>query len=257
MSQLSSPDVARALAGRRALVTGGTRGIGAATALALAAAGADVVVSARSTPPDHPFPVIETDASDPTSGSQLAERAVDLLGGVDLLVSNVGGQVRRSGAVAFTDADWQLELDVNLLAAVRLDRQLVPAMVKRGHGAVVHVSSGAARIARPASLAYSAAKAALNVYSKGLASEVAASGVRVNAVSPGLIATSRASELAAEQGTDPDTFTRKLAEDLKIPAGRAGSGQETAQAIVFLLSPAAAYIIGANLTVDGGAFPTV
>ena len=130
-------------------------------------------------------------------------------------------------------------------------------MVERGHGAVVHVSSGAARIARPASLAYTASKAALSAYSKGLATEVAGSGVRVNAISPGLIRTSRAAELAAEQGTDPDTLTRRIAEDLKVPAGRAGTSEEMAQAIVFLLSPAASYIVGTNLTVEGGAFPTV
>lgn len=245
------------LAGQRALVAGGTRGIGAATATALAAAGARVVVSARSAPPDHPFPVIETDASDPRSVSQLADRARELLGGVDLFVSNVGGQVRRPSALAFSDADWQLELDVNLLAAVRLDRELVPAMLEPGHGSVVHVSSGAARIARPPSLAYTASKAALNAYSKGLATEVASRGVRVNAVSPGLISTSRVTELAAEQGTDPDALTRRIAEDLKVPVGRAGTSEEMAQAIVFLLSPAAAYIVGANLIVDGGAFPTV
>lgn len=243
------------LAGQRALVAGGTRGIGAATATALAAAGARVVVSARSAPPDHPFPVIETDASDPRSVSQLADRARELLGGVDLFVSNVGGRVRRPSALAFSDADWQLELDVNLLAAVRLDRELVPAMLERGHGSVVHVSSGAARIARPPSLAYTASKAALNAYSKGLATEVASRGVRVNAVSPGLISTSRVTELAAEQG--PDALTRRIAEDLKVPVGRAGTSEEMAQAIVFLLSPAAAYIVGANLIVDGGAFPTV
>jgi NAD(P)-dependent dehydrogenase (short-subunit alcohol dehydrogenase family) len=245
------------LAGQRALVAGGARGIGAATATALAAAGARVVVSARSAPPDHPFPVIETDASDPRSVSQLADRARELLGGVDLFVSNVGGQVRRPSALAFSDADWQLELDVNLLAAVCLDRELVPAMLERGHGSVVHVSSGAARIARPPSLAYTASKAALNAYSKGLATEVASRGGTGQRGFPGPdqhLTGHRACRRARHR---PDALTRRIAEDLKVPVGRAGTSEEMAQAIVFLLSPAAAYIVGANLIVDGGAFPTV
>lgn len=146
--------------------------------------------------------MVETDASDRRSVSQLADRAQELLGEVDLLVSDVSGQVRPS-ALAFSGAAWQLELDVNLLAAVRPDRELVPAGVERGHGAVVHVSSGAARSARPASLAYTASKAALNAYSKGLATEVAGSGVRANTVSPGLIRTLRANELAASRAPIP------------------------------------------------------
>jgi NAD(P)-dependent dehydrogenase (short-subunit alcohol dehydrogenase family) len=247
----------RDLSGSRALVTGGTRGLGAAIAQALAHAGAEVVVTARSVPEDARFPVIAADASDPASVTSMAAQALERLGGVDILVSNVGGQVRRPSALAFTDEDWQLELDVNLLAAVRLDRALVPAMVERGAGSVVHISSGAARLARPVSLAYTAAKAALNAYSKGLATEVAASGVRVNTVSPGFISTSRIAELAAERGADPETLVRGIAQDLQIPLGRAGTADELAQLVAFLVSPAASYIVGTNIVVDGGAFPTV
>ncbi len=245
------------LSGERALVTGGTRGIGASIAHALAHSGARVVVTARTLPETTPFPVIVADASDPASVTSTAAEAVERLGGVDILVSNVGGQVQRPSALAITDEDWQRELNLNLLAAVRLDRALVPAMVERGHGAVVHISSGAARIARPESLAYTASKAALNAYSKGLATEVAARGVRVNAVSPGLISTSRIIELAAEQGTDPETMTRGIAQDLQIPLGRAGTPEELAQLVTFLVSPGASYIVGTNILVDGGAFPTL
>jgi NAD(P)-dependent dehydrogenase (short-subunit alcohol dehydrogenase family) len=124
-------------------------------------------------------------------------------------------------------------------------------------GAIVHVSSGAARIARPTSLPYSATKAALNAYSKGLASELGPHGVRVNVVSPGFISTSRITELAAEQDTTPDAITTQIAGSLQIPLGRAGTAEEAAQLILFLVSPAASYITGTQFTVDGGAFPTV
>jgi NAD(P)-dependent dehydrogenase (short-subunit alcohol dehydrogenase family) len=245
------------LFGQRALVTGGTRGIGAATARVLADAGAQVLVSARAAPADSPFPVITADMADRYQVQALADRALTQLGGIDVLVSNVGGQIRRPGALQFSDEDWQQEIDLNLLAAVRLDRILVPTMLAQGHGAIVHVSSGAARIARPYSLPYSAAKAALNAYSKGLASEVGAHGIRVNVVSPGFIGTSRIAELAAEQNTDPEAYTAQIAESLQIPLARAGTPEEAAQLILFLVSPAASYVTGTQFTIDGGAFPTV
>jgi NAD(P)-dependent dehydrogenase (short-subunit alcohol dehydrogenase family) len=251
------PASSTSLAGQRVLVTGGTRGIGAATARVLADAGAQVLVSARTAPADSPFQVIAADLSDRLDVQALAQSALAQLGGLDVLVSNVGGQIRRPGALQFTDEDWQQEIDLNLLAAVRLDRALVPAMLAQGAGAIVHVSSGAARIARPTSLPYSAAKAALNAYSKGLASELGPHGVRVNVVSPGFISTSRITELAAEQDSTPDAITTEIAGSLQIPLGRAGTAEEAAQLILFLVSPAASYVTGTQFTIDGGAFPTV
>lgn len=245
------------LQGRRALVTGGTRGIGAAAAQALADAGAQVVVSARSAPPDHPFPVVVADLARADEVDSLAGEATGLLGGVDVLVSNVGGQLRRPSALDFTDDDWYEELNINLLAAVRLDRALAPAMIARRSGVIVHVSSGAARLARPASLPYSASKAALNAYSKGLATDLGPHGIRVNVVSPGFISTSRITEIAAERGTDPAAVTEQIAESLQIPLGRAGTAQEAAQLIAFLASDQASYLSGSIFTVDGGLFPTV
>jgi NAD(P)-dependent dehydrogenase (short-subunit alcohol dehydrogenase family) len=245
------------LSGQRALVTGGTRGIGAATARVLADAGAQVLVSARTAPVDNPFPVIAADLSDPHGVQALADSALAQFGGIDVLVSNVGGQIRRPGALQFSDQDWQKELDLNLLAAVRLDRALVPAMLAQGTGAIVHVSSGAARIARPTSLPYSAAKAALNAYSKGLANELGGHGIRVNIVSPGFVTTSRITELAAEQNTHPDTLAAQIAANLQIPLARAGTPEEAAKLILFLVSPMASYLTGAQFAVDGGAFPTV
>ncbi len=130
-------------------------------------------------------------------------------------------------------------------------------MINQGQGTVVHVSSGAAHMARPESIAYSASKAALNVYSKGLATEVGPHGIRVHVVSPGLISSSRTAEVAAERGTDPETLTQQTAASLQIPLKRAGTIEEAAQLIVFLASPTASYLTGAQFVVDGGAFPTV
>jgi len=224
--------------GQVALVTGGTRGIGAAIAARLAASGADVVVSARSAPVDVAWPVITADMSDPLQINALAETVLDRFGRVDLLVSNAGHQTRHpDGVFDFTEQDWQTDFAVNLHAAVRLDKLLVPAMVQRGSGSVLHVSSGAARIARPGSVAYS--------------------GVRVNAVSPGLIHTSAADAVAAEQDIDADTLVQRTAQTLNIPAGRAGTPEEFAAAAVFLLSPDASYLTGSVWNIDGGLFPTV
>jgi NAD(P)-dependent dehydrogenase (short-subunit alcohol dehydrogenase family) len=157
----------------------------------------------------------------------------------------------------FSDEDWQQELNLNLLSAVRLDRALVPAMIAQRSGAIVHISSGAARLARPTSLPYSASKAALNAYSKGLANELGAHGIRVNVVSPGLISTSRIAELASEQGTDSESLTSQIAESLAIPLGRAGTAEEAAQLILFLVSPGASYLTGSQFMIDGGTFPAV
>lgn len=245
------------LSGQRALVTGGTRGIGAATALALSEAGARVVVSARSADVDFPLPIVPADLSLADDVQSLAQSTLDTLGGIDIVVSNVGGQIRRPDALSFTEADWQHELSINLLAAVRLDRALAPHMIQQRSGAIVHVSSGAARIARPASLPYSAAKAALNAYSKGLAADLGPHGVRVNVVSPGLIATSRIHEVAAERDAAPEAVAADIVRSLQIPLGRAGHADEAARLILFLVSPAASYLTGAQFTIDGGLFPTV
>jgi NAD(P)-dependent dehydrogenase (short-subunit alcohol dehydrogenase family) len=254
------------LSGARVLVTGGTRGIGAATARRLAGAGADVVVAAR-TPPASPGTgagrFVAADIATPGGVAALAERALDLLGGIDILVSNAGGQTHRpEGVLSFSDEDWQHDLDLNLLSAVRLDRALVPAMIAQGRGgAIVHVGSNAARLPRPASLPYTASKAALSAYSKGLANEVGRHGIRVNVVLPGLIRTealdTRMASLAQQAGADPDSVLDQTVAAMGIPLARAGTADEAAQLITFLASPAASYLTGSQFTVDGGVLPTL
>jgi NAD(P)-dependent dehydrogenase (short-subunit alcohol dehydrogenase family) len=249
------------LAGRRAVVTGGTRGIGAGIVRRLAAEGAVVLTTARSDggaelPPGVLFTT--SDAADPDAAARLAEEATRQLGGVDILVNNAGGaQARPGGSVDIDDKAWQEVLEVNLLGAVRLDRALLPGMVERGSGVIVHISSTAAHVPFGALLHYSAAKAALSSYSKGLAEEVAAKGVRVNRVSPGMTETSAVEavigDIAATSGGGLAGARTALIEAIGgIPIGRTGVPDDIANLVAFLVSDEAAWITGADYVIDGG-----
>jgi NAD(P)-dependent dehydrogenase (short-subunit alcohol dehydrogenase family) len=139
--------------GRSALITGGTRGIGKGIADRLRAGGARVVVAARSVPDEPSDDVIAADVSTADGVATLGAEALDRLGSVDILVHNVGGSGQYDGgATALTDEDWQSALNANLLAAVRLDRAIIPGMVTRGSGAVVHITSIQRRAPLPTSI---------------------------------------------------------------------------------------------------------
>jgi len=192
------------LTGVRALVTGGTRGIGAATVKRLLAGGARVATVARH---DAAVPegahLVVADLSSPDGASVAAGQAVDVLGGIDVLVNNAGSNTEApDGPLGADDAVWQVNIELNLMAAVRLDRLVVPAMAARGHGVVIHISSGAARYPQHDGIPYAAAKAALNVYSKGLANAVAPRGVRVVTVMPGLVPTSMSGSVVRSGALD-------------------------------------------------------
>lgn len=250
------------LNGQRALVTGGTRGIGAAIARHLSQAGARVVVSARSRRDyDGASHFIAADISTPNGPGQLAAQTLEHLGGVDILVDNAASQTRVPGGVlAMTDADWLADLNGSLLSAVRLDRAILPGMIAAGGGAIVHIGSNAARLPQPAALAYAAAKAALATYSKGLANQVGPHNVRVNLVSPGLIETSalaaRLQVLADEAGTDLATARQDFMTNFDVPLRRPGTADDVAALVAFLVSPSASYLTGTNHVIDGGLLPT-
>ena len=248
--------------GKRALITSGTRGAGAATVALFRDLGAQVLTSARSRPS-----VLEDDlfvAADLTTAAGvnlLVQAARERLGEVDILIHMLGGSSAPDGGItALSDEIWQNELNLNLMPAVRLDRELVPAMVSRGSGVVVHVTSIQHAMPLPeATTAYAAAKAALSTYSKSLSKQVAGDGVRVVRVSPGWIETEAAVELARRLGQDRGIEEGKrqiMASFGGIPIGRPSTPDEVASLIAFLASDKAGSITGTEITIDGGTIPT-
>ncbi len=252
------------LAGKRALVTGGTKGAGAATVRLFQDLGARVVTTARSRPEDiaddH---FIVADLTTEDGSARVAEATERRLGGVDIVVHMLGGSAAPAGGfAALSDEEWRKELDLNLFPAVRLDRLLVPGMVRQGSGVVIHVTSIQRLLPLPeATTAYAAAKAALSTYSKSLSKEVSPKGVRVVRVSPGWILTESSSDLAArlavEAGTDLEGGKKIIMETLGgIPIGRPSTPEEVANLIAFVASERAATITGTEFVIDGGTIPT-
>lgn len=253
------------LAGKRALITSGTRGAGAATVALFRELGARLLTTAR-TKPDA-LSADEFVAADLTTAAgcaALASAVRDRLGGVDVIVHMLGGSSAPAGGfAALGDDEWGRELDLNLMPAVRLDRALVPDMMARGGGVVVHVTSIQRVLPLPeATTAYAAAKAALSTYSKSLSKEVSLHGVRVVRVSPGWIETEAsvalAERLGRESGGGVEGGKRMIMQSLGgIPLGRPSTPEEVANLIAFLASERAGSITGTEFVIDGGTIPTV
>ena len=251
---MSNLDVSKEFAGKRALVTGGSRGIGGATAQRLINGGAKVVVTARNkhaeTPKDAIF--VEGDMRTKEGADAVGKLALKELGGLDILVNAVGAaRVHLPTSEAIPDEEWVDSLNNNFLATLRVTNSVLSVLKQSSSGAIINVSSGGRLPYGGPLLHYGAAKAALNNYTEGLAKELAPLGVRVNIVTPGPIITPGGDDvrktITSAMGITDEQFFSTV--PLK---GRAGTSEELAEVIVFLASPRASYVTGHNTFVSGG-----
>jgi NAD(P)-dependent dehydrogenase (short-subunit alcohol dehydrogenase family) len=254
------------LIGKVALVTGGTKGIGKAIAERLLEAGAIVVVTARSRPVEtqtkHHF--IAADLTIAKETDKVVSEVKEKFGSIDILVNNMGGSTSPSGGFgSLTDEHWENDLQLNLQSAVRIDRAILPQMVEKKSGVIIHISSVTGTLPVYQSLGgYAVAKAALNNYSKSLSKEFSPQGIRVATVSPGMVKTDTMDaylqSLAETSGLSIEQVTQNLMDSLGgIPLGRMALPEEIAELVGFLVSPKASYITGVNYIIDGGSNPSL
>jgi len=252
---------------KRALVTGASRGLGYATALALAKEGCRVVVNSRDAGKINAAVQkiagetgvqavgVAGDVGDPQVPERIVSEAVKALGGLDILVCNAGGP--PAGAFeSFDEATWQKAIDLSLMSHVRLIRAALPHLKQSRSASVLTVTSYSVKQPIPNLVLSNSIRAATVGLTKSLALELGAAGIRFNSILPGWTETERVTELmsfrARQNGTTVEQEIAKQSES--SPLGRMGTPEEFANAAVFLVSPAASYITGVMLTVDGGMY---
>ncbi|MBN9221247.1 MAG: SDR family oxidoreductase [Mesorhizobium sp.] len=250
------------LAGRVALVTGGSSGIGLATVRKLRSLGAHVVSGDLTPFPEALDAVtgVVADLSTADGCAALVDRVRDEHGRLDAIVNNVGIAPTRNGFETITDDDWLLVWNVNVMSAVRITRAGIAMLRKSGNGSIVMTCSSTARVVDPYFVDYAATKAGLLAITRGLAEELGAHGIRVNAVSPGSIRTPLwdkpggfSEQLASRLGADIETaIERYVRDERRITLGRPGRAEDVANTIAFLVSDESSYITGADLPVNGG-----
>ena len=253
--------------GRACVVTGASRGIGLATARALAAEGARVLLVARD---DHALTeaagsvegdaaTLAVDVTDAAAAGRIAEACEERFGSVDVLVNNAGTSRARS-LEELTDEEWQEQWALHVMASMRLMRECSPRMAERGWGRIVNVGSSAGKRPSLSNAAYSVTKAAQHMLSRVFAETYAERGVLVNTLSPGPVATPlwMAAGGLADQAAEAKGVSRGEAIESRratIPLGRFAEEGEIAAVIAFLCSERASDVVGANWSVDGGAVP--
>ncbi|WP_068304281.1 3-oxoacyl-[acyl-carrier-protein] reductase [Pararhodobacter sp. CCB-MM2] len=238
------------LSGKRALITGASGGIGASIARALHGAGATVGLSGTREAPlqelaaelgERAF-VLPCNLSDPASVEALPKAAAEAMGGLDILVNNAG-ITRDQIFMRMSDDDWASVIDVNLTATMRLCRAVMRPMMKARWGRIINISSIVGATGNAGQVNYAASKAGMVGLTKSIAAEVASRNITANAVAPGFIATPMTDKLNDEQ---------KDKINGQIPAGRMGTPEEIAAAVLYLASNEAGYVTGTTLHVNGG-----
>jgi NAD(P)-dependent dehydrogenase (short-subunit alcohol dehydrogenase family) len=241
------------LNGKVGLVTGGTRGIGAAAAIALAREGADVAIIGRGEDEDvrqtraaiqalgRRCELILADCAKPDEAARCAAETVQRLGGVDVLIHSAGGPV-NGGLFELTPEAWHGAFDIHVHAIFYLCRAVIPHMKPKREGAIILISSTAGKLATPSHIAYQAVKGAIPHITRGLAREFAPDNIRVNCVAPGVIRTRFHEKMSAEQ--------KKLNLEQRIPLKREGTPEQVAEVILTLVKND--YITGDTVTIDGG-----
>ncbi|MFG2575466.1 SDR family oxidoreductase [Streptomyces sp. NPDC048481] len=241
------------IGGRTALVTGSSRGIGLALARGLAEAGCTVVLNGRDAgrleraAAEVPGDRVRTARFDVTDGPSVAAGIADVeerVGPLDILVNNAGMQL-RAPLLEFADADWHRLLDTNLTSAFLVGREAARRMTERGHGKIVNICSLQSEVARPGIAPYAAAKGALKMLTKGMCADWGPHGVQVNGLGPGYIETELTRPLVEDE--EFSAWVRR-----RTPAGRWGRTEDLVGGVLFLASPAADFVNGQVLYVDGG-----